>query len=157
MVEKKEFPWIKLWRKSVNDELYLSKSFDEWHAWMDLLLSANEKGTLKTSLKRLKIRWKWSSIKRVRAYLGTLLGTGKITVKGTPTGTVITIVKWGLYQTDFSQKGTPKNAKKGTQKGKQEDTSYRSRKDEPSQGSAPLPKENNIDYGKLNEELGDDW
>lgn len=155
MGKKKEMPWFKLWRKSDHDELYFSEPFDQWHAWQDLMLMADpEKGTLKTSLKRLKTRWNWSSIKRVRAYLGTLLGTGKITVEGTPSGTIITLIKWEFYQKDFTKKGKPEKAEKGKQKGKQEDTSYRSSTG-PSLGPAPTTKEK--DYSELNEELGDDW
>jgi len=157
MVEKKNRPWIKLWRKSDEDRLYFKEPFDKWHAWQDLLILADERGELKTSMKRLKIRWNWGSEKRVRTYLGELKDEQKITFKGEPSGTAITIVKWALYQSDYFKKGKPKTVKKGEPKDEQEDTSYRSRKDEPSQGSAPLPNENNFDYGKLNEELGDDW
>ncbi len=161
MAEKKNRPWIKLWRKSDEDKLYFKEPFDKWHAWQDLLILADEKGKLKTSVKRLRIRWNWKSDKRVRAYLGELKGEQKISLKGEPSGTVITIEKWALYQSDFSKKGEPQKGKKGEQKGKQEDTSYRSRKDEPSQGSAHLPSENNnineFDLKKLNEELDDDW
>lgn len=144
MAERKELPWFKLWRKSENDELYFEEPFDRWHAWQDLLLMADEKGTLKISLKWLKTRWKWSSIKRVRAYLGTLLGTGKITLEGKPSGTVITIVKWEFYQSDFSKKGKPKKGKKGTLLGTQEDTSYRS-SEGPSQGSVPTLPDKDVD------------
>jgi len=142
MAEKKEMPWFKLWRKSENDELYFEEPFDKWHAWQDLLLLADEKGTLKISLKRLKTRWNWSSIKRVRAYLGTLLGTGKIALEGKPSGTVITIIKWEFYQSDFSKKGKPKKDKKGTLLGTQEDTSYRS-SEGTSLSSSPTSIDNN--------------
>lgn len=154
MGKKKEMPWIKLWRKSENDELYFSDPFDKWHAWQDLLLLADERGTLKTSVRRLKTRWNWNSTKTVWKHLGSLEETGKIAMKKTPSGTSITIVKWGVYQTDFSKKETPKSGKRETQKETQEDINKRSSK-EPSQGSAPTTKEKN--YSELNEELGDDW
>lgn len=154
MAERKARYWIKLWRKSDKDPLYFKEPFDKWHAWQDLLLMADEKGELKTSVKRLKIRWNWSSDKRVRAYLGELKGEQKIALKGKPSGTIITVIKWALYQSDFSKKGKPEKAEKGKQKGKQEDTSYRSSTG-PSSGPAPTTKEK--DYSELNEELGDDW
>lgn len=136
MVEKKERHWIKLWRKSDRDPLYFKQPFDKWHAWQDLLILVDEKGKLKTSMKWLKTRWNWKSEKQVRAYLGKLKGEQKIDIKGEPSGTVITVVKWALYQSDFSQKGKPKIDKKGKQKGKQDDIYIRS-SGEPSQGSAP--------------------
>lgn len=143
MGKKKEMPWFKLWRKSVRDELYFSEPFDQWHAWQDLMLLADpEKGTLKTSLKRLKTRWNWSSIKRVRAYLGTLLGTGKITLEGTPSGTIITLIKWEFYQKDFIKKGKPKKAVEGTVEGTQEDTSLLRSSTGPSLGPAPTTEDN---------------
>lgn len=156
MGKKKEMPWFKLWRKSVRDELYFSEPFDQWHAWQDLMLLADpEKGTLKTSLKRLKTRWNWSSIKRVRAYLGTLLGTGKITLEGTPSGTIITLIKWEFYQKDFTNKGKPKKAVEGTVEGTQEDTSLLRSSTGPSLG--PVPTTEIKSYSELNEELDDDW
>jgi len=143
MAEKKEMPWFKLWRKSEQDPLYMKEPFDKWHAWQDLLLLADEKGELKTSVKRLRIRWKWTSDKRVRAYLGELKGELKIDLKGKPSGTVITIVKWGFYQSDFSKKGKPKTGKKGEQKGKQEDTSIYRSSEGTSLSSSPTSIENN--------------
>lgn len=154
MGKKKEMPWIKLWRKSENDELYFSDPFDKWHAWQDLLLLADERGTLKTSVRRLKTRWNWNSTKTVWKHLGSLEETGKISMKKTPSGTLITIVKWGVYQTDFSKKETPKSSKRETQKETQEDINKRSSTG-PSSGPAPTTKEK--DYSELNEELGDDW
>lgn len=140
MVEKKERHWIKLWRKSEHDPLYFKEPFDKWHAWQDLLLLADDKGKLKTSVKRLRIRWNWKSDKRVRAYLGELKGEQKIDLKGEPSGTVITVIKWGLYQSDFSKKGKPKTTKKGEQKGKQEDIYIRGSTG-PSSGPAPTTDE----------------
>lgn len=141
MAEKKERHWIKLWRKSDRDPLYAKEPFDKWHAWQDLLILADEKGELKTSVKRLRIRWNWKSDKRVRAYLGELKGELKINLKGEPSGTTITIVKWALYQSDFTKKGKPKTAKKGKQKGEQDDIYIRS-STEPSSGPVPTTEEN---------------
>lgn len=72
--------------------LYTDSPFDEWHAWIDLCLLADDTGTIKTSLKALKNRWKWKSEHRVRDYLGTVSGTGLGTVFSTPRkGTLIRI------------------------------------------------------------------
>lgn len=117
--------WIKLWRKSVNNEFYFGEPFDKWHAWMDLLMMAEydsrsgQPGTVKTTLKALKIRWSWPSRRKVWEHLRTLEGKGMVTVKGTPSGTLITIVKWGFYQdagnTFPNTLGNKKRTPSGTQ------------------------------------------
>ena len=155
MVEKKARHWIKLWLKSDKDPLYFQEPFDKWHAWQDLLLLADEKGTLKTSVRRLKIRWNWGSTKTVWKHLGSLKETGKITMKETPSGTIITIVKWGVYQRNYSKKETPQNGKRETKKETQEDTSLLRSSTGPSLG--PVPTTEIKSYSELNEELDDDW
>lgn len=152
MKEKKNRLWVKLWRKSDEDPLYFEEPFDKWHAWQDLIILADEKGELKTSMKRLKIRWKWTSEKRVRAYLGELKGEQKIALKGKPSGTIISLINWAKYQTDFSKKGKPKKGKKGEQKGEQDDIYIRCSKDEPSQGSAHLPLDISNEEWKIRRE-----
>lgn len=135
---KYKYPWVKLWRQSENNEFYFSEPFDKWHAWQDLMLLADDSGTVKTSLRRLKIRWNWSSVRQVVKHLETLSETGQITINGTPSGTVITLINWGKYQRKPSKNGTPKNGKSGTVFGTQE---VLNRSNEPSQGSAHTSEE----------------
>lgn len=136
------FPWIKLWRSSEKNEFYFSDPFDKWHAWQDLLILADDSGTVKTSLRRLKTRWNWSSVRQIVKHLETLSETGQITISGTPSGTVITIVNWEKYQRKKSKNGTQKsrkNSKSGTVFGTEE-VNNRSR--EPYLGPVPTEEEN---------------
>lgn len=136
------FPWIKLWRSSEKNEFYFSDPFDKWHAWQDLLILADDSGTVKTSLRRLKTRWNWSSVRQIVKHLETLSETGQITISGTPSGTVITIVNWEKYQRKKTKNGTQKsrkNSKSGTVFGTEE-VNNRSR--EPYLGPVPTKEEN---------------
>lgn len=136
------FPWIKLWRSSEKNEFYFSDPFDKWHAWQDLLILADDSGTVKTSLRRLKTRWNWSSVRQIVKHLETLSETGQITISGTPSGTVITIVNWEKYQRKKTKNGTQKsrkNSKSGTVFGTEE-VNNRSR--EPYLGPVPTEEEN---------------
>ena len=149
-MDKYIFPWIKLWRSSEKNEFYFSDPFDKWHAWQDLLILADDSGTVKTSLRRLKTRWNWSSVRQIVKHLETLSETGQITISGTPSGTVITIVNWEKYQRKKSKNGTrkrQKNDKSGTVFGTEE-VNNRSR--EPYLGPVPTEEENdNFDITKV--------
>lgn len=149
--------WIKLWRAEMDNPLYSEEPFTKWQAWIDLCLLADSKGTVKTSLEALKNRWLWSSIKKVRNYLGTVQGTGMGTVIATPKkGTLILINK------DFSapyteRKKSKKGTDKGTDKGTEEVTSVKEVGDRTSLIS-PAPDnntKNNMQY--LEDELGDEY
>lgn len=131
---KYKYPWVKLWRQSERNELYFSEPFDKWHAWQDLMILADDSGTVKTSLRRLKTRWNWSSVRQVVKHLETLSETGQIAINGTPSGTVITLTNWEKYQRKSKKNGTPKKPKSETVFGTQE-VLIRSSV-EPSQGSA---------------------
>lgn len=121
-------PWIKLWKKSMENPIYQNgKPFDEWHAWQDLLLLCDNKGTFKTTLKWLKTRWNWKSTKVVRTYLGTLKGTFMIDTQGTfgrNGGITIKVLKYWAYQgpanASKSKRGHIKNGDTGHIKGQVE-------------------------------------
>ena len=128
MAKEYNKPWIKLWKKSLYNRLYLNdKPFDEFHAWIDLLLLCDNKGTFKTTLKWLKTRWNWKSTKVVRTYLGTLKGTFMIDVQGTfgrNGGITIKVLKYEAYQEPpdafKTKKGHIKKAGSGHIKGQVE-------------------------------------
>lgn len=100
--------WIKLWRSEmVNNPFYQNgqKSFDQWHAWMDLRLMADSDGTVKTSLEALKNRWFWSSRMKVSRFLVTLNETGFVTVTSTQNkGTLIRINTGKIKKNDRKEK-----------------------------------------------------
>jgi DNA replication protein DnaD len=107
--------WIKVHRTIYDDELWqIEKEFDFRSAWIDLLLMANhedrdiiigsqaftvKRGQRFTSIRKLAVRWKWSE-KKVTRFLDLLISTGKIYKDATHNGTLLTIVKYGVYQGD---------------------------------------------------------
>ena len=129
MANKYVKPWLKMWKKSMNNPLYQNgKPFDEWHAWQDLLFLCDDKGTFKTTSNWLRIRWNWKSAKSVRTYLGKLKGTNMIEVKGTfgrSGGMAIKVLKYAIYQgspkDSKATKGNIKNRPQGNIKGNREE------------------------------------
>ena len=132
------------------------KSFDSYHAWIDLCLMADSEGTVKTSLEALKNRWFWGSTHKVRAFLDTVSGTDLGTVIKTPNkGTLIRI------NTDKTKKMTKDtNRVKGTDKGTDKGIEELLHKEV---GMASLevsqPQNNKkiMSLSELNEMLGDDY
>ena len=109
----KDKGWIKLDRNIAENWLYDADAFDNFHAFVDLLLMANyearkicvkgkvieiKPGQVFTSLTTLATRWGWGK-NRVRRFLGTLEGTATVHTDGTADGTTITLLNWAKYQT----------------------------------------------------------
>lgn len=123
--------YIKLYRKSLENELFLEMPFDRWRAFEYLLLNAVhsptdiilkgeivhlERGQTIFGENTLAKNWQWSRGK-VRRFLELLETLQMIQQKGTRFGTLITIENWGLYQgeqfLDGTSDGTAENAKNG--------------------------------------------
>ena len=140
----------------MGNPLYSEEPFDKWHAWIDLCMRADSEGTVKTSLEALKNRWSWSSIKKVRNYLGTVQGTGMGTVVSTPKkGTLILINK--DFSADFkTKKKGKKGTDEGTVKGTEEVTSIKEVEARAFKSSAA--SNNHLkNFQALNDELGDEY
>lgn len=143
--------WIKIHRGIVENPLWSDKPFSKGQAWIDLLLCArfkNEKlmvkgqiikiprGSYLTSEEKLCYKWGWSRNK-VRAYLKLLADEGMIEKKGTALGTLLTIVKYEVYQNDGTAESTadgtaqgiPESTSKGTAKGTQNKKEKKGRKE----------------------------
>lgn len=118
---KKDKGWIKLYRQISDSYIWTScEPFDRRSAWIDLLLMANheersfllkngrnqivQEGQLFTSLDHLAERWHWSR-NRVRRYLALISAQGMCTVKGTPSGTLLTLVNYGNFQHGWHTNG----------------------------------------------------
>lgn len=121
--------WIKLYRKSFNNELYFAEPFTKWQAWVDMLLLANheenvitkrgikiivERGQIGYSEVSLAERWKWSrdKVRRFLKYLenGEKNDTAKngktrqqIRQQKCNTTTLITILNYEKYQDTIQQ------------------------------------------------------
>lgn len=111
---KKNKGWIKLYRQITDTYIWeANEPFDRRSAWIDLLLMANheersfllkngqnqivQEGQLFTSLDHLADRWHWSR-NRVRRYLALISAQGMCIVRGTPSGTLLTLVNYGNFQ-----------------------------------------------------------
>ena len=105
--------WISLHRKLQDCEIWSnSQPFDMRSAWVDLLLLANhrdveiifdynpmtvKRGQYLTSVRKLSARWSWSN-KRTLKYLRLLESLNMITRESNTKRTLITIVKYEVYQ-----------------------------------------------------------
>lgn len=153
--------WIKLHRGIMENPLWSDKPFSKGQAWIDLLLCArykNEKlmvkgqivevprGSYLTSEEKLCYRWGWSRNK-VRAYLKLLADEGMIEKKGTAYGTVITLIKYEVYQgdgtaestSDGTAQSTSESTSKGTSKGTQNKKERKEKKEKREEGKNNPP------------------
>ena len=104
--------FIKLYRSSVKDPLYMKDVFTKWHAWCDLILMAYhtpaeffirnvkvkaKRGCVYISLKDLEQRWRWSRGK-VERFLKYLEEDERITVKSSNVINCISILNYEKYQ-----------------------------------------------------------
>ena len=103
--------------------------FSRGQAWIDLIMMVNhndkdvlfngrlihvEKGCRITSLRRLSERWKWS-IHKVSDFLNLLEKEGMISQVRDSKKTLITLINYGVYQSDKGSKGTVKERSSNTQ------------------------------------------
>lgn len=123
--------WIFLDRRIREHWIYSELPFSRFQAWIDIILSANfrdktimvngrpflvRRGSFLTSVRKLSERWGWSRGKVVR-FLATLQ-TEKMIETGTPNGTLITVVNYGVYQV----RRDTKRDRDGTRTGQRRDT-----------------------------------
>lgn len=115
--------YIKLHRKLQECWIWDSdEPFDRRSAWIDLLISANhsdnkmlfdgsllviKRGQFITSIRKLSTKWKWSSTK-VTSFLDTLENDQMIKRESDTKKTLISIINYGLYQDNTSEKKTVK-------------------------------------------------
>jgi DNA replication protein DnaD len=118
-MENMDKTWIKLYRQSLENDLYNIKPFDRFHAWIDLLLLAEYKthkklwrgkmtdfkrGDVNLSIEKLAASWGWSRGKTVR-FLNNLNDLEMISLNVHRNRTIITLVNWDLYQNGRHQNG----------------------------------------------------
>lgn len=125
--------FVKVYRKSLQNELFLEIPYDRWHAFMFLLLEARrfpsvivlkgkpiklDVGQLIYGEDTLARKWGWSRGK-VRRFLELLENLEMIKKNGTPYGTLITIENYTSYQCEESAGSTPDRTSDGTPDGTQ--------------------------------------
>lgn len=109
-------PWRKLFRKIVDNPMYFSEPFDKTHAWIDLILMAEDDGVVRTTVPTLANRWKWSDGK-VRRFLKAFADDGAIEYEGKGGrnkngrdndrvyGMFVSLVNWDIYQGERKENG----------------------------------------------------
>ena len=123
--------YIKLYRKVMDNAIFLELPYDRWHAFEFLILKARrfptvtilkgkpiklEVGQLICGEDKLASKWGWSRGK-VKRYLDMLENLGMIKKNGTPYGTLITVENYTKYQGECSYSDTSLDTTDGTSDG----------------------------------------
>lgn len=109
--------WVKLYRKLMDNPIWLEERFTKGQAWVDLIMLSNfesrtilcdgekiviERGQVFTSIVKLSKRWKWDR-KTVSKYLVFLEKEGMIKKESDNKKTVITIINYSNFQGEKSR------------------------------------------------------
>lgn len=121
--------WIKVWRKTLNSEIWESgEPYDRRSAWIELLLMAGHEedfvvfdgkkrdrlpGQIITSISALSRRFHWSR-KKVRSFLGQMGDRHMIRLEGHTRYCLLTIENWDIYQSSKGRKGQTSGTDLGT-------------------------------------------
>lgn len=113
--------WIKVYRKLQECPIWYGERFSKGQAWVDLLMLTNhsdkkimfngefitvKRGQYLTSMVKLSEKWKWNR-KTVSSFLKLLENDNMITKVTDNTKTLITIVNYGIYQSEDETIGQP--------------------------------------------------
>lgn len=113
--------WIKLYRQLQDCPIWYGERFSKGQAWVDLLMLANhsdkkimfngdfitiQRGQYLTSMVKLSEKWKWNR-KTVSSFLKLLENDNMITKVTDNTKTLITIINYGIYQSENESVGQP--------------------------------------------------
>ena len=125
--------YVLIHRSICKSFLWDDKPFTKGQAWIDLIMLANhsekedyikgvfvhtKRGQIIRSRQFFADRWGWN-VKTVDGYLKMLKKQKMVDYKGTPQGTLITIEKYGGYQSVGDTKRTPKRTADWTAGGTQ--------------------------------------
>lgn len=109
--------WVKLYRKLMDNPIWLEERFTKGQAWVDLIMLSNfesriivcdgektviERGQVFTSIVKLSKRWKWDR-KTVSKYLVFLEKERMIKKESDNKKTVITIINYSNFQGEKSR------------------------------------------------------
>ena len=104
--------YIKLYRSSLNDPLYLKEPFTKWQAWCDLILLAYfapteffvrgirvkaKRGCVYKGVLELAERWKWSRGK-VERFLSYLVSDKRVSIQKNNVISCVSILNYEKYQ-----------------------------------------------------------
>jgi len=121
--------WISIHRSITENWIWDEKPFDRRSAWIDLLMMVNhtdtkimfdgslvevKRGQRITSIRKLSDRWGWSTTKTTK-FLTMLEADEMITLKKDTKKTLVTIVKYSVYQDSENKKVTQKIHRSNTE------------------------------------------
>ena len=121
--------WISIHRSITENWIWDEKPFDRRSAWIDLLMMVNhtdtkimfdgslvevKRGQRITSIRKLSERWGWSTTKTTK-FLTMLETDEMITLKKDTKKTLVTIVKYSVYQDSENKKVTQKIHRNNTE------------------------------------------
>ena len=132
MRKKKNETYIKLYRSTLDNALFNVKPFDDWRAFLYLILKARVKagdvilsdGTI-IKLKRgqhfeskasLAAKFGWS-VKKLKGWEKRMKTLKMVSAQGLPKGTVYTVEKYTFYQGEGLAKGPAKEPAEGPAQG----------------------------------------
>lgn len=117
----KDGNWVKVNRNLLEQPFWNEKPFSKGQAWIDILLNVHWKngydwvggrkrfarpGQYWITNRTLAERWGWT-LSAVERFLAKLTDTERITLSGTPYGTLLTLKNWALYQHGDTPTDTP--------------------------------------------------
>ena len=147
--------YVKLYRSSMKDPLYMNESFTKWQAWCDLILSAyyvpaeffirgikvkTKRGCVYKGTLELADRWRWSRGK-VDRFLNYLVNDKRISIQKNNVVSCISILNYDKFQ----------------QNGTTNDTTNKAANDTPNRSTQKKDKkEKNILFPESQNDTGDD-
>ena len=135
--------WIKIDRAILENWVYKSTTYDNLHAFLDILLTVNyseheffskgklvklQPGQMITSIPILARRWGWSE-NRVRRFLGALAEGDIVRTVGSPYGSTLTVVNWDKYQDQRRASGRGDGSSDGRDDGSSDGSLYKKDKE----------------------------
>lgn len=157
--------WIILDRGIRDHWVYSEKPYSRFKAWVDLILSANfrdktimvngkpflvRRGSFLTSVRKLSERWGWSKDKVYR-FLSVLRSEGMIET-ATPSGTLITIVNYRVYQDKRDRKSDTNRTRAGQRPDTDQSQEKERRKNAKERKEYSVPQNDDDDDGMTMEE-----
>jgi len=130
--------YIKIYRSSTDNKLYLSEPFTKWQAWCDLIFLAyfadsttyvrgvrveTKRGCVYRGSEELATRWKWSRGKVLR-FLSYLEGEGQVVQQKSNVINCISIVNYDKYQSNDTTCNTESEKKEAKKRREENLTPY---------------------------------
>lgn len=156
MPKKKNETYIKLYRSTLDNALFNTKPFDDWRAFLYLILKARIKagevilsdGSI-VKLKRgqhfeskasLAAKFGWTT-KKLKGWEKRMKKLKMVSAKGLPKGTLYTVEKYTFYQGEGLAKGPAKGPAEGPSAGPSKKNEEECKKKDARAGDPETPRD----------------